>query len=203
MVHLPAALGSYRFLVLYLLLCKTPTPCKSWINNHVFALHRFLTHSAQKVVQAHQKPVFSRGTEAFWWKWESPLLQGELGLRKLYQHPNAQQQYIAIAVPENTLRKYGYCHAGNSSGAASPPYVQAVTTGQPPDHPMLSWIKTHCSPQTELLWKIIWIGFFVKTLIIHFDAMYKPAQMSFKGWTLKLAGGKYPHYVLRFPVFLD
>lgn len=57
MVHLPTALRSQNFLILYLLLCKTPTTCKTWINTHVFAVHRFLIHSAQKVVQAHQKPV--------------------------------------------------------------------------------------------------------------------------------------------------
>ena len=63
MAHLAAALGSYGFLILHLLLCKTPTPCNTWINTHVFVLHPFWIHSARNVVQAHQKPVFWRQQE--------------------------------------------------------------------------------------------------------------------------------------------
>lgn len=207
MACLPNVLGSYGFLILYLLLCKTPAPCNTWINTHVFALHPFWIHSAQNVAQARRKPVF-------WGQQEHPgKNRSELCLRKLQIYPQHILMHSNDASPlpsQKICSENKRCPGTDRQGAClDQPHRfaamragschGAVAMGQPPS--LLFWVKIYRSPHTELLGKAAGIWFFANTNIIHFDYIYKPTQMSFKGWTLTFAGGKYPHYVLRLFIF--
>lgn len=186
MAHLPTVLGSYGFLILHLLLRKTSTPCNTWINTYVFALHLFWILSAQNGVQVHQKPVF--------WGQQEP--------------PGENRSGFGVSCVSGS---YGYIH----SNAASPSQSQKICAAPKLPGRVPTWTGLTCREsqwgsrlnQCSLKLKYIAVltlsssgrQFEYSSLLI--DVLYKPTQMSFKGWTLKVAGGKYPHYVLRFPIF--